>query len=805
MEYEYDPATGRLTSTSAGQITQATFTLQGPFESYKAKLCGWNASGTWQEWTENAWEIDASDLDAAYELFLGAGTVTIGIGGTLGEHTVLLTGADPNLLLGLTLSLENFEPNPSLLHKLGSVRPAMGAATTHTIYGYDSFGRLASVTAAVINGVDQPDPAGKHRYTVSGQPVPAEGPTTLYTYDPVGNLDTVTLPNGVVEDYDYDGLNRLEKLTVTNAAGHKLFEQEYKLLPDGQRDYVIEKRYDGQSDMPFSKVKIDWTYDALNRLVAETHDADLTPGTDTPEDFGTPDATLGDYTDFFSFDLAGNRLLKLRGWDVNGSGQWDAGEPVSERIAYRYNARDQLLEETTDSNADGTPDSSILFAYDDNGNTTAKGSDSYTWDLRGRMSSATVNNTVTGYAYDHAGVRIGQTTGTDTHTFLYDKQNPTGYAKALQESVNGGLERSYVLGLRVEGQWAKDEVLGTFGLADQVWFIRDGHGSNRGLTGTDGAVLASYDYTAFGDAIGFIALDADTTELFGGDGVYDRATGWTYHLARWRDGHRFVSYDSFEADPTSPAYLHKYLYGNANPVYYVDPTGQFSFQIGDLLVSGSIKGYVLGTITFYAIGKAISATRLLITQGNLRNFEWFEATDLLSLIPGAAWGAVFTRITTLSSKLLTTVGGKVVGRYFGVGLETAAQAFSKAFGSQGAKFIARDGTEVLLQEGTAKVGFRHLLQRHVAQFWDGTKAHITTFWPTGTTSSQVLRYLDEAIRTASPQVLRQATKAPQTITLANGIVTKLVTFYEKGVFKVLTFYPEAGPGVHKAAQAIAGM
>ena len=104
-------------------------------------------------------------------------------------------------------------------------------------------------------------------------------------------------------------------------------------MPDGQRDYVIEKRYGGQSDMPFSKVKIDWMYDALNRLVAETRDADPTPATDTPEDFGTPDATLGDYTDFFGFDLAGNRLLKLRGWDANGNGHLGNGKAASVRAA----------------------------------------------------------------------------------------------------------------------------------------------------------------------------------------------------------------------------------------------------------------------------------------------------------------------------------------------------------------------------------------------------------------------------------------------------------------------------------------
>ena len=78
-------------------------------------------------------------------------------------------------------------------------------------------------------------------------------------------------------------------------------------LPDGQPDHVIEKRYDGQSVDPFSMVKIDWTYDALNRLVAETRDADPTPANPS-DDFGTHEA--GDYSDAFGHDLAGNRISR---------------------------------------------------------------------------------------------------------------------------------------------------------------------------------------------------------------------------------------------------------------------------------------------------------------------------------------------------------------------------------------------------------------------------------------------------------------------------------------------------------------
>jgi hypothetical protein len=75
----------------------------------------------------------------------------------------------------------------------------------------------------------------------------------------------------------------------------------------------------------------------------------------------------------------------------------------------------------------------------------------------------------------------------------------------VAEFINGTLDRSYILGLRVEGQWAKDQVLGTFELADQVWFIRDGHGSNRLLADAQGRPVELFDYAAYGEPIYMVA------------------------------------------------------------------------------------------------------------------------------------------------------------------------------------------------------------------------------------------------------------------------------------------------------------
>ena len=68
---------------------------------------------------------------------------------------------------------------------------------------------------------------------------------------------------------------------------------DYELLPDGNRDYVIE------TDSLGGQTKIDWTYDADDRLISEVRDE----GNDSL-------ANGGDYTDSYTLDLVGNRLEK---------------------------------------------------------------------------------------------------------------------------------------------------------------------------------------------------------------------------------------------------------------------------------------------------------------------------------------------------------------------------------------------------------------------------------------------------------------------------------------------------------------
>lgn len=143
---------------------------------------------------------------------------------------------------------------------------------------------------------------------------------TDYVYDLLGNLDQVRLPNGVISDYDYDSLNRLELLrefkdtngnhVYNNGVDAILAEYDYDLLADGKRSGVTEKvDDDGNPATALKNTRVDWLYDNLGRLSREVYDS-----YDDTRDFAT------DYV----FDLVGNRLAK----------KTDSTPSVAEMAAY---------------------------------------------------------------------------------------------------------------------------------------------------------------------------------------------------------------------------------------------------------------------------------------------------------------------------------------------------------------------------------------------------------------------------------------------------------------------------------------
>ncbi len=190
--------------------------------------------------------------------------------------------------------------------------------------------------------------------------------TRQNVYDKNGRVTQLATPQGTI-NYEYDSRNRLSTLTHRNASDEILAQYDYSVGPTGRRQGVTEKTR--QSDDTLAATEVSYTYDDLYRLTQESYSS-----TDLPENnFET------DYT----YDLVGNRVSKRH--EPSGAS--------AETVDYTYNANDQLTESVSDVNGTTTYD------YNANGSLIAKnnpttGTDAtYTYNHRGRLSSAHIYRT----------------------------------------------------------------------------------------------------------------------------------------------------------------------------------------------------------------------------------------------------------------------------------------------------------------------------------------------------------------------------------------------------------------------------
>ena len=106
----------------------------------------------------------------------------------------------------------------------------------------------------------------------------------------------------------------------------------------------------------------------------------------------------------------------------------------------------------------------------------------------------------------------------------------------------------------------------------------DGHGSVRQLADSTGTVTDTYAYDAWGNLIDSTGTTPNSY-LYCGEQL-DSATGLYYLRARYMNPTTgtFTTMDTYQGSTFDPTLLHKYLYANANPVTYCDPSGYFGLH-----------------------------------------------------------------------------------------------------------------------------------------------------------------------------------------------------------------------------------
>lgn len=373
------------------------------------------------------------------------------------------------------------------------------------------------------------------------------GKATLYEYDALGNRSAVRYPNGNVVTYTYDACQRLKEEWIVNESGVTLAKYTYGLGKAGERISVTEWSNGEETETAYR-------YDKLNRLVKETIERNQNK-----------------LTYEYSYDAVSNcieKTVSIKG-DISALADVDLEEvQVTEgTTTYTYNALNQLV-------AEASPEENISYTYDDNGNLvkqTGSKTVDYTYDRENHLTKATIQQgnsvTIESYTYDYAGNRLSKIINESDITY-YVNDTSADLTMVVAETDKDGKEKAYYT--------RGDELLSMERNGEVCYYLYDGHGSVRTLTNEAGRVTDRYSYDAYGN---LLKKEGGTENEFLYTGEqYNANTGLYYLRARYMNPSTgtFISMDSYQGSVYDPISLHKYLYANANPVMYTDPSGYSS-------------------------------------------------------------------------------------------------------------------------------------------------------------------------------------------------------------------------------------
>ena len=279
------------------------------------------------------------------------------------------------------------------------------------------------------------------------------------------------------------------------------------------------------------------------------------------------------------------------------------------------------------------------YEFDDRGNP------SKTTYADGSLIQENDDGTISNYTYNKKNELIQLTTATDTYQYQYDPHSVRNQAIINGQTTEYLIDHNQTYAQVLVETTATGQTIYTYGddLLTQEnttgihYYQYDGLGSTRQLTDNSQTITDSYNY----DAYGVMLNQTGTTQnnyLYTGE-QFDPNMGFYYLRARYMNPAigRFTSMDTYAGSAGTPISLNKYVYANANPITYTDPSGFVS------LAEFSAASRIRGILNNFTINIGFNFLDPANAEKNIRN----------NLILGAVAGggaAAFKLFRMFSSK-----------------------------------------------------------------------------------------------------------------------------------------------------------
>ena len=438
-----------------------------------------------------------------------------------------------------------------------------GAITGETLvtaeyYGYDAMDRLTRIVVTdgtnLISDIawtydaDQNVTAITTRVNNNGA---LRTDTYAYSYDD-DHRPTNTTYGSVSESITYDGYSRVTGKTVQNS-GNTVLSTSYAYR-DIDAQYTTTQVSSLTNTFGGNTLSHSYTYDANGNILS---DGTTTYAYDSLNQLVWEYNTAAGKAWNYAYDLGGNILSKTEYDYADGQ----TSNPVTVSYTYGDAAWRDLL----------TAYNGEAITYDGIGNPTSYRGWGMSWQGGRQLASMQKDGTALSFSYNDAGLRTEKTVNGSTRRYIWN---------SAQLMADVGANDAFYFHYSSSG-----ELIGyTYKTAEaetECILVKNQQGDVERVISTDGTILASYTYDAWGNVLTSEGTLAATNPIRYRGYYFDTETSLYYLQSRYYDPAvgRFVNGDSLLNGKAGTIGFNLFSYCGNNPLKHVDPSGYFFSDI----------------------------------------------------------------------------------------------------------------------------------------------------------------------------------------------------------------------------------